>query len=60
MHDQREIRERIFPEGRAVGHRIGMGPAIPAPKPTIEVVGRVSRHADEDMRHDVPIEMVQP
>jgi predicted permease len=51
--------KKYFPEGRAVGHRIGMG-GDPGTKTDIEVVGVFGDMKYEGMRDEVPIEMVRP
>ncbi len=51
--------KKFFPEGRAVGHRIGMG-GDPGTKTDIEVVGVFGDMKYEGMRDEVPIEMVRP
>ncbi|MGA3205974.1 MAG: FtsX-like permease family protein, partial [Bryobacteraceae bacterium] len=51
--------KKYFPEGRAVGHRIGMG-SDPGTKTDIEVVGVFGDMKYEGMRDEVPIEMVRP
>jgi predicted permease len=51
--------KQYFPEGRAVGHRIGMG-GDPGTKTDIEVVGIFRDMKYEGMRDEVPIEMVRP
>ena len=51
--------KKYFPEGRAVGHRIGMG-NDPGTKTDIEVVGVFGDMKYEGMRDEVPIEMVRP
>src|SRR5208282_2772444 len=50
---------KYFPEGRAVGHHVGMG-GDPGTKTDIEVVGVFGDMMYEDMRHQIPIEMVRP
>jgi predicted permease len=51
--------KKFFPEGRAVGHRIGMG-GDPGTKTDIEVVGVFGDMKYEGMRDEVPIEMIRP
>jgi len=51
--------KKYFPEGRAVGHRVGMG-GDPGTKTDIEVVGVFGDMKYEGMRDEVPIEMVRP
>ncbi len=51
--------QKYFPEGRAVGHRIGMG-GDPGTKTDIEVVGVFRDMKYEGMRDEVPIEMIRP
>ncbi|MGA3189232.1 MAG: ABC transporter permease [Bryobacteraceae bacterium] len=51
--------KKYFPEGRAVGHRIGMG-SDPGTKTDIEVVGVFRDMKYEGMRDEVPIEMIRP
>jgi predicted permease len=51
--------QKYFPEGRAVGHHIGMG-GDPGTKTDIEVVGVFGDMKYEGMRDEVPIEMVRP
>lgn len=51
--------KKYFPEGRALGHRIGMG-SDPGTKTDIEVVGVFGDMKYEGMRDEVPIEMVRP
>jgi len=51
--------KKYFPEGRAVGHRIGMG-SDPGTKTDIEVVGVFGDMKYEGMRDVVPIELVRP
>jgi predicted permease len=51
--------KKYFPEGRAVGHRIGMG-SDPGTKTDIEVVGVFGDMKYEGMRDEVPIEMIRP
>jgi predicted permease len=51
--------KKYFPEGRAVGHRIGMG-SDPGTKTDIEVVGVFGDMKYEGMRDEIPIEMVRP
>ena len=50
---------KYFPEGRALGHRMGMG-GDPGTKTDIEVVGIFRDMKYEGMKDDVPIEMVRP
>ncbi len=51
--------KKFFPEGRAVGHRIGMG-GDPGTKTDIEIVGVFGDMKYEGMRDEVPIEMIRP
>jgi predicted permease len=51
--------KKFFPEGRAVGHRIGMG-GDPGTKTDIEVVGVFGDMRYEGMREEVPTEMIRP
>ncbi|HEV1286459.1 MAG TPA: ABC transporter permease [Bryobacteraceae bacterium] len=51
--------KKYFPEGRAVGHRIGMG-SDPGTKTDIEVVGVFGDMKYEGMREEIPIEMIRP
>ena len=51
--------KKYFPEGRAVGHRIGMG-NDPGTKTDIEVVGVFGDMKYEGVRDEVPIEMIRP
>jgi predicted permease len=51
--------KKYFPEGRALGHRIGMG-GDPGTKTDIEVVGIFRDMKYEGMRDEVPIEMIRP
>jgi predicted permease len=51
--------KKYFPEGRALGHRIGMG-GDPGTKTDIEVVGVFRDMKYEGMREEVPIELVRP
>jgi predicted permease len=51
--------KKFFPEGRAVGHRIGMG-GDPGTKTDVEVVGVFGDMKYEGMRDEVPIEMIRP
>jgi predicted permease len=51
--------KKYFPEGRAVGHRIGMG-NDPGTKTDIEVVGVFGDMKYEGVRDEIPIEMVRP
>jgi predicted permease len=48
-----------FPDGRALGHHIGMG-GDPGTKTDIEVVGIFRDMRYEGMKDEVPIEMVRP
>jgi len=50
---------KYFPEGRAVGHRVGMG-GDPGTKTDIEVVGVFRDMKYEGLRDETPIEMVRP
>ncbi len=51
--------KKYFPEGRAVGHHVGMG-GNPGTKTDIEVVGIFRDMKYEGMRDEIPIEMVRP
>jgi predicted permease len=51
--------KQYFPEGRALGHRIGMG-SDPGTKTDIEIVGVFRDMRYEGMRDEVPIEMIRP
>jgi predicted permease len=51
--------KKYFPEGRAVGHRIGMG-SDPGTKTDIEVVGVFGDMRYEGVHDDVPIELIRP
>jgi predicted permease len=51
--------KKFFPEGRAVGHRIGMG-GDPGTKTDIEVVGVFGDMKYEGMREEVPLELIRP
>lgn len=50
---------KYFPDGRALGHRIGMG-GDPGTKTDIEVIGIFRDMRYEGVKDEVPIEMVRP
>ena len=50
---------KYFPDGRALGHHVGMG-GDPGTKTDIEVVGVFRDLKYEGMRDEVPIEMIVP
>jgi predicted permease len=51
--------KKYFPDGQALGHRIGMG-GDPGTKTDIEVVGVFRDMKYEGMRDEIPIEMIRP
>ena len=51
--------QKYFPDGRALGHHVGMG-GDPGTKTDIEVVGIFRDMRYEGVKDEVPIEMVRP
>jgi predicted permease len=51
--------KQYFPEGRALGHHVGMG-GDPGTKTDIEVIGVFRDMRYEGLRDEIPIELVRP